>query len=106
MKIVRSLRKPSKRQIANLSPRETANVIAVFTATKTPVDLKKAAIGTSVRPESATIVNGAETVESYLARGGTIKTGKPTKVIEPTIRVKGSRNMANTMLTARKTDSK
>lgn len=71
MKIVKSIRKANKTQIKKLS---SANVAVILQASKiAPVTVKIAQVGTSVRPEVATIVNGAETVESFLARGGAIK---------------------------------
>ncbi len=98
MKTVSFKRRANHAQIAKLSAGETAFVIEFAALTAAPVLVERAQVGTSVRPEEATIVNGFETVESFLKRGGSIKVAKPTKVTEPTIRVKGSRNMANTML--------
>lgn len=98
MKIVKNIKRATKAQIAALSMRETSNVITVAVSTKTPVVLQRANIGTSVRPQMATIVNGAETIESFLARGGSIKLGKPASIPVVPVRVKGSRNMANTQM--------
>lgn len=129
MKSIKSIRRASKVQIAKLTQGETKLILDTFakrtggvtsnvgtmhtktavlpahmfefvTMTQTPVLVQAADCGTSVRPEKAIIVNGAETVESFLARGGSIKTAKPCKIPAATVRVKGSRNMANTCMKA------
>ncbi len=110
MKMILNVRKANRVTVASLTTRESSNVISTAITTKTPVTLKTARIwAPGVRKTSikhnpiAIIVNGAETVESFLARGGAINVLKPTKVTEPTVRVKGSRNMANTQMKALRT---
>ena len=86
-------RKMNAHQIASLSSKETANVITIAKSSG-PVSLVRANVGTSIRPEMAVILNGVETVESFLARGGTITVGKPETVKTATVRVKGTRQTA------------
>jgi hypothetical protein len=108
MKIVKGLRKATQLQIQHLSPREVANVIATVATTRTPALLQKATMwpmGSRRHAKGApvaTILNGCETIASFLSRGGSIVTCAPTRVIEPTVRVKGSRNMANTQMRAKR----
>jgi hypothetical protein len=94
-RLVKSTRRVPTSKIENLSANvNTTRILSEYAATKSPVSVRFAQIGTSVRPERATIINKVETVESFLARGGVVKTCKPTAIPATLIRVKGTRQTA------------
>lgn len=107
MKSIMSIKRMSRAQVAAMSFAQTQNVISVFESTKAPVKVERANVGTTVRPEVGTIVNGSESVESFLARGGSIKRGKTRKMRStPTVRCSGSgwNRFANRGFAAKRAD--